>query len=232
MKVLEYLYDPHTHTAEVSHCGRLGASELVERYRGQGFAGIAVTDHLHEEYIASLDCRDDWQACVSAYLKGYRRAIDSAQKVGMDVLLGAEIRFPENDRDFLVYGIDEAFLRRNPYLYRLGCRTFFERFSGETLIIQAHPFRDFDEADGDIPTGCVHGLEVLNRSPRHDSQNERAAKLLDQHPHLVALCGSDTHRPGDEARAAMVFRRRISDSSLFKDAVKSGLYEIRQLGGA
>ena len=229
---MEYLYDPHTHTAEVSRCSRLGASEVIELYRRQGFAGIAVTDHLHEEYIASLDCRDDWQACVSAYLEGYRRAMDSARKYGMDVILGAEIRFLENERDYLVYGIDEAFLRRNPYLYRLGCQAFFGRFSGETLIIQAHPFRDFDQADGDIATGCVHGLEVLNRSPRHDSQNERAAELRNRHPELAALCGSDTHRPGDEARAAMVFKRRVRDSRAFKDAVISGAYGIRQLGEA
>ena len=109
---MEYLYDPHTHTAEVSPCGRIGAQEVIDLYHANGYAGIAVTDHLHEEYISSLPFHDDWQACVSAYMEGYRLAVSRAEKFGMDVVFGAEIRFPENDRDYLLYGIDEAFLRR------------------------------------------------------------------------------------------------------------------------
>ena len=49
-----YLYDPHTHTAETSRCGKLPAAEVVERYARSGFAGLAVTDHLHPEYLSAL----------------------------------------------------------------------------------------------------------------------------------------------------------------------------------
>ena len=42
-------------------------------------------------------------------------------ELGLDVILGAELRFPENDNDYLVYGIDEAWLRANPYLCCMRC---------------------------------------------------------------------------------------------------------------
>ncbi|MHC1787699.1 MAG: PHP domain-containing protein [Christensenellales bacterium] len=224
---MEYLYDPHTHTAEVSPCGRIRAAEVIGMYHAHGYAGIVVTDHLHEEYISSLPCRDDWQACVDAYMAGYRLAVQEAEKCGMDALFGAEIRFPENNRDYLLYGIDEAFLRRNPYPHRLDHRTFFERFGHEILIIQAHPYRDFDEGSEEIYVDCIHGIEVINCNPRHDSQNHRAAALQKDVPGLLGICGSDTHRPGDEARAAIVFPRRVQDSFGFKAAVEGGDYLLR-----
>lgn len=224
---MEYLYDPHTHTAEVSPCGRIGAQEVIDLYHANGYAGIAVTDHLHEEYISSLPFRDDWQACVSAYMEGYRLAVSRARKYGMDVIFGAEIRFPENDRDYLLYGIDEAFLRRNPYPHRLSHQAFFERFGQEILIIQAHPFRDFDAKGEDIYSDCIHGVEIINCNKRHDNQNWKARELCEKIPRLYRLCGSDTHRPGDEARAAIVFKHRIHDSYAYKAAVESEEYELR-----
>lgn len=224
---MEYLYDPHTHTAEVSQCGRISAADVVDEYHRRGYTGIAVTDHLHEDYISSLSCRGDWQECVSAYIAGYHLALTRAERYGMDVIFGAEIRFPENERDYLLYGIDEAFLRRNPYLHRLSHRAFFERFGKEILIIQAHPYRDFDLVGEEIYTDSIHGVEVINCNKRHDNQNERAAKLCEDVPGLLRLCGSDTHRPGDEARAAIVFKRRVHDSYSFKAAVESGEYELR-----
>ena len=227
---MEYLYDPHTHTAQVSQCGRLDAAELVSRYHDRGYQGIAVTDHLHEDYVSSLDCRDDWQACVTKYLKGYQLARKTARRYGMDVILGAELRFPESERDFLVYGIDEGFLRKNPYLYRMGLKAFYEMFQNEVLIIHAHPFRDFNQRNGAIKIEWVQGLETLNCNPRHDSHNERAEELCENHPRLLRMSGSDTHRPGDEARAALVLSRRVRDSFEFKLAVQSRDYQLRGCG--
>lgn len=226
---MEYLYDPHTHTKEVSRCGWIPAQEVVNLYHSRGYAGIAVTDHLHEGYISTLPCRDDWQACVSAYMAGYHLSRQKAQEYGMDSIFGAEIRFPENDRDYLIYGIDEDFLRRNPYLHRLGHRAFYEKFKNEVLMIQAHPYRDFDRLGEDVASDWLHGVETLNSNPRHDSQNSLAEALCREKPHLYAVCGSDTHRPGDEAQAAMVFHHRVRDSFEYKAAVQSGEYSLRNL---
>lgn len=224
---MEYLYDPHTHTKEVSSCGWMPAQEVIGLYHSRGYAGIAVTDHLHEGYISSLSCRDDWQACVSDYMRGYQLSLQKGKELGMEVIFGAEIRFPQNNRDFLIYGIDEAFLRRNPYPHRLGHQAFYENFKDEVLMIQAHPYRDYDKVGEEIHTEWLHGVETLNANGRHDNQNHLAEELCRQYPHLFCLCGSDTHRPGDEAQVALVFNHRVRDSYEYMAAVKSGGYSFR-----
>ena len=83
------------------------AADQVRTYHEHGYTGLCVTDHLHMVYINSLPCKDDWKSCMDKYLKGYRAAKAEGEKYGMDIILGAELRFPENDSDYLVYGIDE-----------------------------------------------------------------------------------------------------------------------------
>ena len=101
----EYLYDPHTHTAETSKCGHLPAAEVVDRYAGHGFSGLVVTDHLHPEYLSRIDTDHNWDHVIDHYLAGYRASKARGDELGLDVILGAELRFPENDNDYLVYGI-------------------------------------------------------------------------------------------------------------------------------
>ncbi|MEL7602683.1 MAG: histidinol phosphatase [Bacillota bacterium] len=212
-----FLYDPHVHTKETSRCGWIPAATLVELYHEHKYAGIVVTDHMHETYISLLDCSDDWDACVDSFLTGYRLAKQRADELDMDVILGMELRFPENNNDYLVYGIDEAFLRRNPYMYRMGHSAFYQTFKDEVLIIQAHPFRDENST---VFFDSVHGLEIINCSPRHDNFNDRALESSTRYPDLLRSCSSDAHRPGDEARAALAFNRRIRDSFAFRRAMQ------------
>ena len=137
-----YLYDPHTHTAETSKCGHLPAADVVERYVKHGFSGLVVTDHLHPEYLSRIDTEHDWQKAMDHYLSGYKASKKRGDELGFDVILGAELRFPQNDNDYLVYGIDEDWLRSNPYMCCTSAREFYEKFHNEVLIIHAHPYRD------------------------------------------------------------------------------------------
>jgi predicted metal-dependent phosphoesterase TrpH len=112
-----YKYDMHVHTMETSQCGHMFAEDILDYYCKEGYSGIAVTDHFHEDYFSKLpEYESDWKACVRRYLKGYHTAAAHAQVLGMDVLLGIEIRFPESQSDYLVFGIDEDFLYNNPYI--------------------------------------------------------------------------------------------------------------------
>ena len=213
--------DPHIHTAEVSQCGHLSASDVVERYHALGYDGIVITDHLHESYISSLDCKGDWNACVSHFLQGYKKAKVAGEQLGLQVMLGAEIRFLINDSDYLLYGIDEEFLYRTPYLYRLNPKEFHTRFGEEILIIQAHPFRN----DNEILEECIHGVEVFNGNPRHDNRNEKAMEFCCNHPNMYPFYGSDTHRNGDEGRASMLFSKVVADSRELRNAVLKRDYQ-------
>lgn len=219
-----YLYDPHVHTKESSKCGWIPAATIAETYHDRKYAGIVITDHMHETYISNLDCKDDWDACVDEFLTGYRLAKTRGDELGMDVILGMELRFPENNNDYLVYGIDEAFLHKHPYMYLMGHNAFFEAFKDEVLIINAHPFRDGNPT---VFFDSVHGIEIVNCSPRHDNCNDKALELCMANPHLLRSCSSDAHRPGDEARAALVFDHRIRDSFAFKVAMMQRAYRMQ-----
>ena len=136
-----YRYDPHTHTAETSRCGHLYAADVVDRYVQNGFTGLVVTDHLHPEYLSRIDTEHNWDLVCDHYLSGYHASKRRGDEVGLDVILGAELRFPENDNDYLVYGIDEQWLRSNPYICCMSAQEFFDKYHSQVLIIHAHPFR-------------------------------------------------------------------------------------------
>ena len=217
-----YQYELHLHTMETSRCGHVRAVDQVRAYHHLGYQGICVTDHLHNTYIDLMDCHDDWQECIRRYLYGYHLARAEGERLGMDVIFGVELRFPENNSDYLIYGIDEQWLYDHPYICRMDHRSFFDRFKDEVLIIQAHPFRDCDEVFYD----CVHGLEVVNSHPRHDSRNELALALAKANPHLFRTAGSDAHRAGDQGRTALLCETRIPDSYALKEVITSGRYRL------
>lgn len=218
-----FLYDLHTHTAEVSGCGRLPAAEVAERYAAAGFSGFAVTDHLYLEFLGRLGAGCSWDDAVSQYLTGYRAAERHGGKLGVRVVLGAELRFPENNNDYLIYGIDEAWLRKNPGICQMTAQGFFDRYHDEVLIIRAHPFR---EGSALMEEGAVHGVELINTNPRHDNGNRQALALCQRHPEYLRTAGSDTHREGDAAQAGVIFPEPAEDSFACKQLLGAGRFTL------
>ena len=217
-----FKFDSHLHTAESSHCGFISGGDLVDLYYELGYNGIAITDHLHEGLISSFNCRNDWNACVDLFLTGYKRALRQGEKIGLSVILGAELRFNKpNSNDYLIYGIDEEFLRKNPYPFRLGPSEFFKRFADEVLIIQAHPFRDGNET---VFVDCIHGIELFNPNRRHDNYDEKGMELSKNNPDLYLFSGSDVHRACDLACGWMLFKEPITNSKELHEAVKRNDY--------
>lgn len=213
-----YLYDPHTHTAETSKCGHLFAADVVDRYVRNGFSGLVVTDHLHPEYLSRIDTQHNWDMVMDHYLTGYHASKKRGDEVGLDVLLGAEFRFPENDNDYLVYGIDEQWLRSNPYACCMSAQEFYDKFHNEVLIIHAHPFR---EGSAPVQETAIHGAEIINNNPRHENNNDKAMEMCRRHPEYFRLAGSDTHRDGDEARAGVILPERVKDSRAYKHMIET-----------
>lgn len=215
-----YRYELHLHTEESSKCGHVPAADQIRTYHALGYQGVCVTDHLHNTQIAHYDVPDDWNVIIDRYLKGYRAAKATGEALGMDIIFGVELRFPENDSDYLIYGIDPQWLFDHPWITKMDHQSFFDRFKDEVLIIHAHPYRYCDE----VFYTCVHGIEVVNCNPRHDSRNELALKLCRENPHLYRTVGSDAHQIGDEGRAAILTEERIHDSYELKDVIMSGRY--------
>ena len=203
----QYLYDGHVHTSEVSPCGKVPAQEMTQRYKEAGYSGIVVTDHYYDGYFQTLT--GSWDKQVDAYLAGYRAAKAVGDRIGLHVLLGLELRFAGSPEDYLIYGIHEEFLRTYPRLYEYTLVSFYDLVKDmDILIIQAHPFRPgLKVAEPDL----LHGVEVYNGNPRHDSRNDLAFEYGERHG-LIMTASSDAHQYGDIASGGMYFSKLVQSA--------------------
>lgn len=80
---------------------------------------MVITDHYYDGFFEALHGMS-WNNKIDMYLKGFRLAEEEGKKTGVNILLGMELRFKENFNDYLVYGIDEDFLKHNKELYKLN----------------------------------------------------------------------------------------------------------------
>ncbi len=185
----EYRIELHCHTQESSPCSNVPAAELVRLYRESGYDGMLITDH----FISWIDGEKgsvDWHAAVERFLMGYRAAKEAGDALGISVYLGAEIRFPGSNNDYLLIGLNETLLRENEWLYEMDLSAFY-RFAKEhgVLVIQAHPYRE----------GCtpaepqyLDGIEVYNGHKGHESRNHLAKARAEEFG-LIQTVGSDCH---------------------------------------
>ena len=217
----KFKLEPHMHTAEISSCGRIPAAELATRCHLLGYDSIVITDHLNQEYVSRFSHEDDWDTIMDHFLSGYKTAKKHGSEIGLNVLLGAEIQFMVNDNEYLLYGLDEEFLRSNPFLHLLDPWEFFNKYEKEILIIQAHPFRGGNEI---VFHECIHGVEVFNSNPRHNNYDHKALQLCNSNPHLFRLYGADIHCDEDFGRSWMLFDEPISDFQTFISSVKQNTY--------
>jgi predicted metal-dependent phosphoesterase TrpH len=214
-----YRYDTHVHTKEVSPCGKVPAEEIVRLYNKAGFQGFFVTDHYYNGFVDKF--HGSWEEVTDNYLAGYRKAKRAGHELGMDILLGMELRFDGSVADYLVYGFDEEFLYNNPYLNRHNLTSFRELIKNETkpiLVFQAHPFR---QNMPPVQPELLDGIEAFNCHPRHDSSNNKAYALGLSHG-LYLSAGSDAHQMQDVGRGGIGITRRIKNSHDYVDLFLSG----------
>lgn len=203
-----YTYDSHVHTSQTSPCGKVDAKTLVHLYSEAGYRGVVITDHYYKRFFEKLEA-DSWESKVNQYLKGYHTALEEGRKVGLNVLLGIEINFTENKNDYLVYGLNEDFLYKHPYLYDMGLSAFHELVGNTAICIyQAHPYRVLL-----CPAApqLVGGIEVYNGNPRHNSNNPKAYEYARQNG-LKMISGSDFHQVEDLARGGIILPNAPSSS--------------------
>ena len=216
LKKYKYKYDLHVHTSPASTCADFSPKETVKRYAEAGFDGFVLTNHFHLGEMGSLSDIKDY---VNYYLNDYYETKNEGKKAGLDILLGMEIRFPENTNDYLVYGLtEEDVVRASKYLDS-DYKTFYREFKSEkNVIIQAHPFRnnivlcDFKYIDG---------IEVFNMHPGHNARIGIAAKLAKENPDLLITGGTDFHHENHQGLCAVCTEKRIKNSYEISDIISS-----------
>ncbi len=210
-----YNFELHLHTDESSNCGRVPAVEALKLYMENGYDGFVVTDHFNalacggphhftEDGKPSLEPAsiERWNKIVDHYLEGYKTAKAAAAGMNFQVLLGMELRFPSDENDYLVYGVEEEFIRNHPWFYMMELPEFYKiAKENDFTIAQAHPFRTMCFLNN---PRYLHGIEVYNGNPRHNSHNDVAEAAADIYKKFK-LRSSDFHQLEDISMAYMKF---------------------------
>ncbi len=216
-----YLFDTHIHTKEASSCSREWAADIVKRYKKLGYDGLIITDHFSESQFERHGSTYEEQ--VQKYLSGYRTAKEFETE-NFHIILGMELRFLENDNDYLVYGFDEDFVINNNLTKYKDPEEFRPVAEENNLVIfQAHPFRiGMTVVDPEL----LDGVEVYNGHGDHNSRNTVAYKWAELHS-LRKLSGSDFHGNISLEPGGVYFEEYLTDSKQVAKALKEGKYELK-----
>ena len=222
--MMKYVYEAHFHTSDVSTCAIVPAEEAAELYKNAGYSGVVVTDHFSPDCFDKKYPGDTWEEKVDYFLSGYRNA-KKHETDTFSVMLGMEIRFAENDNDYLVYGLDEKFIYEHEEIVRMTAKQFKKVAEKNQLtFIQAHPFR----IDSNITNPrYIDGIEVYNGNRRHDSSNNMAQMWAKKHGFITTV-GSDFHEYEDLARCGMVLDCFVRDSKEFRRELLKGTFNLRK----
>jgi len=220
-----YRIDLHTHTSPASPCSELAPARLVEMYHDAGLDGIVVTNHFFTKIFKS----DDPEEAARIYLEDYHKAKEAGEKCGLKVYLGTELRFPENDNDYLVYGVTEDDLPAFAQAVRGDYPHFYREVKTPAqLAMQAHPFRNGMVLQD---ASLMDGIEVYNLHPHHNSRIAFAAAFARSHPELVIGGGTDCHHEGHQGCCAVRFRALPADSVELAAMLRSRDYIFEINGG-
>ena len=189
---MRFLYETHLHTSYASACAYSRGSEYIQRYKAMGYSGLIVTDHFYNGNTAiSRDL--PWKEWVTQFCRGYEEARNEGERQGFDVLFGWEETF-DNCDDYLVYGLDKAWLLEHPEVrtWTRGEQYCAVKEAGG-CVVQAHPFRQHNYVQRIIlSTGCVDAVEVANAG--NSEQSFDALAMHYAHTlNLPVTAGSDMH---------------------------------------
>ena len=206
----KYKTELHAHTFPVSSCSEISAEDAVFAYARAGVSSLAVTNHLGGWVRTEYSAKD--------YLADYYRALEAGEKYGVNVILGAELRFDSSPNDYLIYGIDENDIDTLAYYTAFDIETLYREFKTDrNLIIQAHPFRNGMVR---VPSEFIDGIEAFNLHPNHNSRVGMAARYAREEK-LLLSCGTDYHHKNHEALALVRTKNPLKDSFEVADVLKS-----------
>jgi len=188
---MEYLYETHMHTSEVSACADSTAAQQVHFYKKRGYTGVIITDHFVNGHTT---CPPDisWDEKMHHFVTGYNEAKQAGKRCGLDVFFGWE--YSLGGSDFLTYGLDLDFLLNNPNMDKMHIEDYstLVRSSGGYLA-QAHPFREAWYIENTTPVDhyLIDGVEVYNAM--ESRKNNIKAMEFAKRYNLPEQAGSDSH---------------------------------------
>lgn len=220
----EYLFEIHSHSSQTSRCSDISAEDIVKRYKALGYDGVVITDHMNPDTFRNLE-NEPWEKKAEHFLSGYRAA-KALEDENFSVLLGMEIRFCENNNDYLVYGFNEDFICNNPRLNEIENLKAFRPIAdkNDLLVIQAHPFR---QGMTIMDYKLLDGIEVYNGHPGHNSSNDIALAWAKKYSFKIMTSGSDFHGIHSEHPGGLFLEERPACPRCLIRLLRENRYRLR-----
>ncbi len=218
---MKFKTEMHAHSSQASGCARVSAEELVNEYIKAGYTTLVLTNHLVQRSLP-------WDEYIDLHINDFENAKKAAgDKIA--VLLGVEIALKEHPNDYLIYGIDENFLRDTPSLLDMSIKQLSEyAHERNCLIFQAHPFRNRMTV---TEPSVLDGIEVYNGNIGHDSRNEIAYQWAQKYD-LLMIAGTDYHYLTHIAGAGILTDEPILCIDDLVKILKSKNYSLMRDSGA
>ena len=219
LKQYPYRIELHAHTYPVSGYSRISPEEMPAILSAKGYDAVVITDHfvLHTDGTPANEALD-------FYLSGYEKTKEAAQKYGLHVFLGAELRFEENPNDYLLFGVDREILTKCYEYLDKGVEQFRKEVPlPNSVFLQAHPFRNgLTRAD----PALLDCIETFNMHPHHNSRVGLAVKYAMEHHFPIQTVGTDLHEKdeGHEGICALRVAAMPEDSFDIAKILRSGEY--------
>lgn len=223
-KEYKYRIEMHAHTLPVSPCGEVSPEELAKIYAGKGYDAVVLTNH----FIMFLMDNKPKEQALDEYIESFTRLKTACTEHGLTALLGAEIRFTENNNDYLIYGVDRDILSVCYDYLPKGIEVFRSEVKlDKSVFIQAHPFRNGMER---VNPDLLDGMETFNMHPGHNAAIGLASRYAKDNGIKIKTVGSDFHHIslGHEGVSALRTKTLPKDSFELAKILKSGdyLFEI------
>ncbi len=228
IKEYPYKTELHAHSFPSSACSEVSPEQLVKIYTELGYNSLVLTNHFIYNY-----CRLEKyeETGIELWYDDYKKAKAYGDEYGLNVILGAEIRFTENINDYLIYGINKEMLKEIHEYLPFGVENFRQKYKmPDSVFVQAHPFRDNCSP---IRRELLDGIETLNLHQGHNSRIAIATEYASENNINVVSAGTDFHHPGrkHEGAAALRSRDEITDSFQLAKILKNGDY-LLEIGGS
>lgn len=224
-----YRTEMHCHSTEVSNCGTVDCGTIARRYIVAGYSTLVLTNHLSRFTYKNKKFDHSslkWDAKIDFYMAGYNKFVEAAAG-RLNVLLGIELRSNIDENDYLIYGVDEKFLRSMPKIMDTKTKEVAEAvraYGG--LFFQAHPFRNSIQI---VKPEILDGIEVYNGHVGQESRNDIAYLWAEKY-NLKKISGSDYHHDHSIIGAGILTEEPIKSSHQLIEILKTGRYELIRSG--
>ncbi len=214
MNIKDYKYriELHAHTSPVSGCSSVSPERMAEVHKELGIDAVVITNHFYNSQN------------MDEYMDSFYRCKKRGDELGVTVILGMEYNGSGND--YLVYGIDEEFVRA-AHKYASGdYNEFYDNMKNDkNIMLHAHPFRG---PWRDLGDDRLDGIEIFNLHPGHNSRIGMAARYFKEHNLKIAICGSDFHDEPNYNMALLRTKTLPKDSFELAELLKTRdyLFEI------